>query len=75
MRVESTRMRVKSTCMRVVKKQQQQQKAKHGTSACRSKVYVYYDNEFKVFFLMLVLELELRISGFHVLLLIYLAAV
>jgi hypothetical protein len=50
MRVESTRMRVKSTCMRVIKKQQQQQKSKHGTSACRSKVYVYYDNEFKVFF-------------------------
>jgi hypothetical protein len=35
--------------MRVVKKkQQQQQNANHGAGACRSKVYVYFD-ELKVF--------------------------
>jgi hypothetical protein len=41
-------------------------KAKHGAGACRSQVYVYYD-EFKVIFLMLLVGLELRISGLHVL--------
>jgi hypothetical protein len=48
------------------KQQQQQQKAKHGAGACRSKVYLYYD-EFKVIFLMLIFALELRISGLYVL--------
>jgi hypothetical protein len=43
--------------------QQQQQKDKHGASVCRSKVYVYY-YEFKIIFLMLlVVGLEVRISG------------
>jgi hypothetical protein len=41
-------------------------KAKHRAGACRSKVYVYYD-EFKVIFLMFPVGLELRISGLHVL--------
>jgi hypothetical protein len=61
--IENKTMRVKSSRMRVVKKTK---KAKHGVSACRSKVYVYYD-EFKVIFLMLLVGLELRISGLHVL--------
>jgi hypothetical protein len=39
MRVKSTRVRVETALMRVVKKKQQ--KAKHGAGACRSKVYVY----------------------------------
>jgi hypothetical protein len=37
-------------------------KNKHRAGACRSKVYVYYD-EFKVIFLMFLVGLELRISG------------
>jgi hypothetical protein len=48
-----TRMRVKSTCIGVVRKKQQQQqqtqKAMHVVGACRSKAYVFYD-EFKVIF-------------------------
>jgi hypothetical protein len=40
-----------------LKQQQQKQKTKAG--ACRSQVYVYYD-EFKVIFLMLLVEFELR---------------
>jgi hypothetical protein len=60
-RVDNTRMRVlinKNMCadltrIRVVRKKQQQhqkQKAKHGADgACRSQIYVYYD-EFKVIF-------------------------
>jgi hypothetical protein len=40
-------------------------KAKHRAGACRSKVYVYYD-ELKVIFLMFLVGLELRISGLHV---------
>jgi hypothetical protein len=60
-------VRVESTRMRVVKKQQKKKrKAKHGAGACRSKVYVFYD-EFRVIFLMLLVGLELRISGLHVL--------
>jgi hypothetical protein len=67
MRVESTRVRVESTRMRVVKKNNNnKKKAKHGAGACRSKVYVCY-YEFKVIFLMLLVGLELRISGLHVL--------
>jgi hypothetical protein len=46
-RVNLTRMRVESTRVRVVIKQQQQQKTNHVAGACRSKVYVYYE-EFKV---------------------------
>jgi hypothetical protein len=54
--------------LRVVKKNKNnnKKKAKHGAGACRSKVYVYYD-EFKVIFLMLLVGLELRISDLHVL--------
>jgi hypothetical protein len=66
MRVESTRLRVESTRMRVVKKNHyNNKKAKHGASACRSKIYVYY-YEFKVIFLMLLVGLKLRNSGLHV---------
>jgi hypothetical protein len=50
--IENKTMRVESTHMRVVKKKQQQQqkqKVKHGAGACRSKIYVFYD-EFKLIF-------------------------
>jgi hypothetical protein len=43
--------------LRVVEKTTTTKKAKAG--ACRSKVYMYYD-EFKVIFLMLLVGLELR---------------
>jgi hypothetical protein len=66
MRVESTRVQVESTRMRVVKKKQQHKKKLSTAGACRSKFYVYY-GEFKVIFLMFLVELKLRISGLHVL--------
>jgi hypothetical protein len=47
--IEHKTMRVNLTRMHVVEKKQTQQKAKHVAGACRSKVYVYYD-EFKVIF-------------------------
>jgi hypothetical protein len=55
MRVESTRMRV--DCVWLKKTTTKTKKAKRGACACRSKVYVYYD-EFKVIFLMLLVGLD-----------------
>jgi hypothetical protein len=55
MRVDLTRMLVKTTSMRLVlKNNNNKTKAKHEAGARRTKAYVYYD-EFKVIFGMLVL--------------------